>query len=255
MLKNLFLLNIAYDGHRYHGFQIQKELPTVQGTISNFIKNEFKPKKFRLYCSSRTDARVHALDQYVLINSDIDYNEKFIGFLRTNLPNDIKLIRAFKPPKGFDLIAGCEFKEYKYLFTNYSEDINSNYFTNFIEPLNIELMKMACQKIIGEHDFYNFQYKGRTTNTIRTVLECSIEKATQTYFKSNYPQNLYCMSVKGKGFMRHMVRIIMGALVNVGSGQVDIKTLECSLKDRSIRSGFIAPAQGLYQYKTVFPDL
>ena len=255
MLKNLFLLNIAYDGHCYHGFQIQKELPTIQGVISNLIKSEFEPNKFRLYCSSRTDARVHALDQYVLINSDIDYNDEFINFLKTSLPKDIKLLRAFRPPKGFDLIAGCEYKEYKYLFANMADDIDSKYFTNFIEPLDIELMKKACELIIGEHDFYNFQYKGRTPNTIRTILECSIDKADETFFTSEYPNQLYCMNVKGKGFMRHMVRIIMGSLVNVGSGQIELETLENSLKDRPIRSGFITPPQGLYQYKTVFPDL
>ena len=162
-------------------------------------------------------------DQYVLINSDIEYNEDFVNYLKMNLPKDIKLINAFHPPRGFDLIAGCEFKEYKYLFTNYNQDISSKYFTNFIEPLDIDLMKQACELIIGEHDFFNFQYKSRTPNTIRTILDCSIKNNNDVFFDSNYPENIYCMSVKGKGFMRHMVRIIMGALINVGRAGLVLK--------------------------------
>lgn len=252
MLKNFYLLNISYDGSRYHGFQIQKNSQTIQGVFSYIFKNKFNCEKLRIYCSSRTDAKVHALDQYLLLNSTMKYNDEFLSNLKSYLPDDIQIKRGFVPPKGFDIIAGSEYKEYHYLFSNIDTELNSNYFTNILEPLDIALMNKACKLFIGNNNFYNFQYKGNQKNFNRTIFDCSISKTSETYFESKYPEDLYLFKIRGKGFMRHMVRIIMGSLINLGSGQIKLEDIEKSFTPKEKWSGFIAPAQGLYQYKTKF---
>jgi tRNA pseudouridine38-40 synthase len=255
-MKNLLLLNISYDGHAYFGFQIQKNQPTIHGAIDAIIKKNFSFTRLRIYCSSRTDAKVHALDQYVLINSCIDYEkENFEKIIKDNLPSDIKLISCRRAPKNFNIIGGCLHKEYKYLFSNMHKDIESHYFNNFKESLSFDLMQQACKMIEGVHEFKHFQYRGSQKITRREVLECSISKSNELFFKDDYPDQLYTLTVKGKGFMRHMVRIIMGAVINVGSKQKSLEDLSESLKGRGYYTGFIAPAKGLYQYKTTFQDL
>ena len=240
MYKNI-LLKIEYDGTDFCGWQIQPDVPTVQGEIKKAI-NTLCGYEAEINGTSRTDAGVHAMGQMASFEGDIKIPTERLAYALNNLlPGSIRIKEALEKPTGFHARFDAKAKKYIYRIKNCSQrDPFKRNFYYFVEkPLDLHAMQKAAVYIEGKHDFKCFQAAGSTEKetTVRTVENLSIRKEADEII----------IEITGDGFLYNMVRIITGTLVDVGHGK--ISPLEMPLiinsKDRK-KAGHTAPPQGLY---------
>ena len=254
--KNI-LLKIQYDGTNFHGWQKQPNGRTVQGEVEHvlrFIAGYDVP----VNGTSRTDAGVHALGQCASFNWDNPLptnklanimNRRFgVGGLgRSGLPGDIRVISAVEVPSGFHARFSCHGKTYKYVVDRSGDIFERNYVYQYGYELDHEAMRVAAKAAVGTHDFASFQTTGgipRET-TVRTVTDIAIsDEGERTIIR-----------VTGDGFLYNMVRIIVGTLLEIGTGKRSASDMEQIVADATRSSaGFTAPPQGLYLEQIYFDD-
>jgi len=199
----------------------------------------------------RTDAKVSALDYYFelfLQEGPLENLEEFIAKFNKNLPPDIKILEIKEIDADFNIIQHNKSKEYVYLFS-YGEKNHpfcAPFMANIIEELDIKLMKKAATFYEGTHDFSAYTARLRPlTVTQRTIDKCYIieNKLLQANF---FPAKSYALHIVGKGFMRYQVRMIMGALLQLGKGELDLADIKNSLTSKTkISLTFVAPGSGL----------
>jgi len=243
-------LTIEYLGTNYYGWQILPEKPTIQGKITEVLQKILPnpPTPIKLIGASRTDAGVHALGQVAnfLTASTIPlYNLK--NALNGLLPPDIKVKTTEEVPLDFHSRFSAVGKIYLYRIFNRDVPSPFEYKRSWFIPyrLNIEAMKEASIYLIGKHDFTSFSKKDRKkeVNPIREVKRINIEKK----------ENIIEITVEGKSFLRHMVRVMVAALVEVGKGRLkpeDVKEI-LEKKDRT-SAPFLAPPDGLYLKEVIY---
>lgn len=246
-------MRVEYNGAKYFGWQKQKPgFATVHQAVDRALSKYFKDDLHKSMSSSRTDARVHALGQGVLL---ITYKvledlEEFKDSVNELLPEDIIIHSIVRAPLNFRIINDVVDKEYLYFFTNdTTEPEEHTRYCNFHEPLDFEKMQKTCQLLVGEHNFKNFQFKPSINKTmVRTIFECELIQNPTMYDDPAFPKKIFVLRIKGNGFLRNMIRILMGVIVNIGSGLKELKDLEDALAfpDQQLKVGFIAPACGLY---------
>lgn len=244
-----YLINFSYDGSNYNGYQKQKGLNTVQGKIEEALKSINNSKDTKIHASGRTDAHVHAINQYGHTDIDVDITEyKLKCALNSLLPNDIYVKSAKKVDDEFHARYMVSSKEYVYkLNMGEFNPIERNYVFQFCRKLNVEKMKEAINFFIGEHDFTTYSSnQDRKENNIRTIFNANIEE------NNNY----LTISFKGTGFLKYMVRIMVGALIMAGLEKIkpeDIKTM-FEAKDKALVK-ITANPEGLYlkdvEYKKI----
>ncbi len=253
--KSYYLITLSYIGARYFGWQKQSELKSVHSIFEKSLEkvlNEHTMKEvtFHSLGSSRTDARVNALGQRVKVKL-VDFRmdaSKLKAELNKALPLDIHVEAIEESTKEFKVIADAKSKEYFYLFTHGKEStpFNYPYITVFEEELDIMAMQEAARLFIGKYDFERFSYRHGSSNTVREVFDCTIVKDYHLDFgalKIITP----ALVIRGDGFVKQMVRIIMGTLVNVGLGKLSHDDIQSALNLQSdLRPGFIAPPHGLF---------
>jgi tRNA pseudouridine38-40 synthase len=242
-------LTIEYLGTRYYGWQFLPDKPTVQGELVKALQTILR-HSVKLTGASRTDAGVHARGQVANFKT---YKEPDLHKLQRSLngllPSDIKVTEVEIAPPAFDARKCAKGKCYRYrLFTR---SVMSPFETGrawFVpQHLNIEAIKTAKCHLLGTHDFTSFSKTEKTekVNPIRTVDEIVIKEGTNTVEFLFY----------GRSFLRHMVRVMVAVLVEVGKGKL---TPEDVLKIREARSRtsapFLAPACGLYLEKVYYED-
>jgi tRNA pseudouridine38-40 synthase len=236
-----YKLTIAYDGTAYNGWQRQSETPGV-----NTVQREVEKAAGSIVShpcivlgSSRTDTGVHALGQVAAMNAattlDVARLRKAIN---SRLPPDILIRDMEEVPADFD-VRSTKHKRYRYLIWADSDRpvFYRHYVYHYYRPLNIELMQAAASHFVGTHDFLAF--RGRTDkrmNTTRTMYTCRIHRRGP----------LVIFGVEGSGFLYHMVRTMVGTLLQVGSGHWPAEFVPeiIASKDRK-QAGPCAPAQGL----------
>ncbi len=234
-------LTIAYDGTNYKGWQLQKNGRTVQEELEEAIEKIFG-KHHRVNAASRTDAGVHARGQvaHFKVSSPI-LSQKIVMALNTVLPEDIAVIDAEDVPPDFHSRFDTKSKTYNYRILNRDlpAAINRQYAWFIRKKLDLDAMGLSVRHIIGTHDFKAFEGTGSPrSHTTRHVFKAKITK------QSN---GLIVFEIKADGFLRFMVRNIVGTLVDVGLGKItsdDFKEILLS-KDRS-RAGATAPPNGLF---------
>ncbi len=245
--KNIKLV-ICYDGTNYHGWQIQKNKATIQGIIESKLKFIIG-EQIRIIGSGRTDAGVHAISQVANFKtySEIEpFNLK--KALNSLLPEDIYIKNAEYISLDFHARYCAISKTYEYRILNRKEpDIfNRRYQWHIMPYLDIEKMREALYLIIGTHDFSSFKSSGSSvSNPIRTVFKAEIS--------SHDSNSIIKISIEANGFLRHMVRNIVGTIVEVGYGKIDINDFKkiffsC---DRKL-AGKKAPASGLFLQKVKY---
>lgn len=250
------LLRISYHGFSYHGWSMQKNLPTIEEELRKTWLHVFG-NPVRAFAASRTDAHVHALDQWVKIMSKvaINVNEDIIRRLNDKLPSDIRALEFSRCPKGFNIIGAPIAKEYSYLFANElpSTLVNSQEKVfHIIEKLDFDLMSKAAEIFIGSHSFHNYQRREKSTAKFFRHINSSELSVISNWQGVHLDKKIYCYTIKSKGFLRQMVRIIVGAILNVGQGKKSIDDLINSLKengDTKQHAGFVSPGHGLYLRK------
>lgn len=245
MARNL-KLTLAYDGHDFAGWQVQPGLATVQGTLVSAIEH-LTGEKTLPQGSGRTDAGVHALAQVasVQINSPIP-TENLRKALNHLLPSAIRVLVAEEMPPDFHARKSARAKTYRY--RTYRQEICPPFLTRYVYhhpyPLNEAAMIQAAALVIGEHDFTSFaavdpeRNKGDAVpNNIRTIFSSD--------WKREREELVY--TVRGNGFLHHMVRNLVGTFLMIGKGSLmpaDMRRI-LELSDRSAAAA-TAPAAGLF---------
>lgn len=246
-----YRLTIQYKGTQYLGWQVQPESAgrTVQGELNRALKVVSKSDEVRTLGAGRTDAGVHALGQVVKASIPLAINpENLIKALNVKLPDDIRVIAAEDSDAEFFPTVHAKSKEYHYrftanpTFTAFQNELIANY--PFV--LDLELMQKACQILIGEHDFSNFYCEGtEVASNVRTIFECEILSVPQGHWGMLPPH--YVFRIVGNGFLKQMVRLLMGAVWNVGRGKISLEQFKAALSPEKVkRLGPVAPPEGLY---------
>ncbi|MGB3591205.1 MAG: tRNA pseudouridine(38-40) synthase TruA [Nonlabens sp.] len=255
--RQYYLIRLQYLGFRFHGWQKQpNDIPTVERMVLRTLRYVFDHSNFKVLAAGRTDARVSVNETWIELFLDqkcaLDLQE-FLKDFNLNLPSDIKALDVIATTAQFNIIQAPKIKEYIYLFCcgEKMHPFAAPLMTHIKEPLDIELMKQAAAQFIGTHDFYSYTYKPKPdTQTVATILSCSIEVNT-LYTASFFPEISYVMRVKGQGFKRHQIRLMAGALIDLGKGAMSLQEFTRSLDGANkIHLSHIAPASGLQLYRT-----
>lgn len=237
-----YLLTIQYDGRRYHGYQVQKNGLSIQEVLTAAARTVFGCPCAITGCS-RTDSGVHALDFKATLRPDRDVTipvDKVAVALNTVLPEDVAVLSSVEVSDTFHPRYDVTEKEYTYLIHNAPtrDPFLVGYAYHYPRKLNVSLMNEAAKAFLGTHDFSSFMAAGsKITDPTRTIYDCRVEEEG-TKIK---------VTVRGNGFLYHMVRILVGTLIAVSEGKIDVSDLPSilSARDRS-RAGSTAPACGLY---------
>lgn len=233
------LLIMRYDGSAYHGWQIQQNADTVQGTLQKAI-SQITQEDIHVIGCGRTDTGVHA-EIYAasfLTNSRIP-TEKFPAALNSMLPYDISIISAHDISNDFHPIRSCTRKEYTY--TIYSSPSRDPFLhgraLHITHKLDLDKIRLAAQQFIGTHDFSSMRSLGTdVSSTVRTVYNYDIvENGNTVKFITS-----------ANGFLYNMARTMAGTLLHVSSGKIEPTSISDILNsgDRNL-AGPTAPACGL----------
>jgi len=238
--KNIKLI-LAYDGTNYHGWQRQTNGLSIQQVVEEKIAI-MTDGPVRLHASGRTDAGVHALGQVC----HFPYRGRltpaeFRRGLNSMLPDDIFILEASSVSPEFHSRYSARSKTYEYRILNTPEaDIFlRHYVWHISRPLDIEAISECLSRLIGRRDFSSFQSTGSSVqNATRTMHRAEIQRD---------PGGILRMIFEADGFLRHMVRNIVGTVVEAGAGKVNPEDFSGILdaRDRSL-SGVKAPACGLF---------
>ena len=245
-MKNIKLI-IEYEGTAYNGWQYQTNGLSVQEMIEKAL-SKITEEEIKIKGASRTDSGVHALGQVANFKTNsLAPLTAFKEGLNSLLPDDIIIVDSAFVDPDFDSIKSAIKKDYRYCIkTGNDKSILTRRFSwNIRKPLDIDSMKKAADYLVGEKDFKAFQgaYPD-TKTTVRNLISINF---------SNGPLDLLFIDFSADGFLKYMVRNIVGTLVEVGSGKIspdDIpKILES--KDRT-EAGPTAPAWGLFLLKIYY---
>ena len=244
--RNIRLL-IAYDGTQYQGWQRQKDTPTVQGVIEEIL-TRITQQPVSLVGAGRTDAGVHAWGQVANFRTHSELPlSKIEAALQAILPGDIVIRRVQEAEPDFQARFSARAKIYEYLIGRPSQvtPFTRSYIWFLREPFDIDLIKKGLFLLKGEKDFSSFQSRGSEVSTpIRTLYQAVLLPSPWGGFK---------MRFKANGFLRHMVRNMVGTLIRVGLKKISLEEFEEIIlsRDRS-RAGEMAPAHGLYLRKVLY---
>lgn len=254
---NFYKIHVSYKGTNYFGWQIQNSLEgkkTVQGEINSALSKLCQSEDIKTLGSSRTDAGVHAIEQVfrAALPLNLPLSALDLG-LNSFLPPDIRILKAEFSSQDFHPVGAAIWKEYLYYFSNirpspFEEDL----FAYYPYELDYSQMEAASKLFLGKHDFKNFQCTGtEVPTTIREIFEIELSKVVRVSPWGELP--LVCLRIRGDGFLKQMVRMIMGSLWSVGRGKTSIPRVREAIEMTTMeRVGFVAPACGLYLHKIHF---
>lgn len=235
-----YLITFSYDGTNYNGYQKQKNKRTIQQTIEQALTKINSNNKVIIYASGRTDAKVHALNQAAHFDLEKDYNLKEIKEkLNKMLPNDIYINHIEEVDNNFHARFNVEKKKYVYKINVLEYNLfDRNYVYQYNKNLNISKMKEASKYFIGKHDFKSFTKATKEiTNYTRTIYDINIKQENGIIY----------LEFIGDGFLRYMVRNIVGTLIFVGEEKINPKDIVDIINKKDRKEAFItAPAEGLY---------
>ncbi|WP_041633203.1 tRNA pseudouridine(38-40) synthase TruA [Maribacter sp. HTCC2170] len=245
-----YVIKLQYLGFRFSGWQKQPGQKTVEGMITKTLKFILPNSEFKILSAGRTDSKVSALDAAfeLFINEPLTDFEAFIGLFNKNLPSDIRVMSIKEVNEDFNIIQDPKVKEYVYLFSYGSKNhpYSSPFITNVLDELDLELMKKAASLYVGTHDLSVYTVKAQNNaHKKRTITSCEIieNKILQANF---FPEKSYAFRVEGPGFMRYQIRMMMGALIQLGKGELLFADIENSLSNpESIELTYVAPGSGL----------
>jgi tRNA pseudouridine38-40 synthase len=251
-LKTL-LLKIEYDGKGYKGWQVQPGVPTVQGALQQVFWQICRCD-IQVQAASRTDAGVHASGQIarVSIPDALSLKKLFVS-INALLPNDIAVTDMIRVADDFDPRKDNIGKRYCYRILNTPVDhpLDQRYFTWVRHPLNIEKIASACRLLVGKHDFSAFRGKGcqqRQTVKRLSKVDCRTESVQDG-------QRIW-LDFEGSGFLKNMIRIIAGVLIEIGKGRIAEPVItQALLSGKRHHALKTAPSKGLVLEKVCFsPD-
>lgn len=239
-------LVIEYDGSKYHGWQFQMNGISIQEAIEKILLRVTK-EKTNLVGSGRTDAGVHAEGQVAhFVTSSKMREDEFLRALNSLLPRDIVIKKVEVVSPDFDARRSARRKIYRYSILNQDHPSAFAYSRSMYvqSPLDVEAMKRAAPYLLGRHDFAAFQgANAEVKTTVRELYRIDIERNG----------NFIVLHFEGNGFLKYMVRIIVGTLIEVGKGAIQPDELKEILASRNRkRAGPTAQPQGLCMVQVLY---
>ncbi len=258
-----FKLTLAYDGTRYHGWQAQPRVPTVEGYLLAAWQR-ITGETPELDGSSRTDAGVHALGQVASVRSETKLSPQVLRrALTAELPDDVVVLAVEQAGDQFHAIRDTLRKRYRYwLYDGQTLDpFWRKYCWHVRHRLDEQAMQSAAQHLVGRHDFLSFETQGpHTRSSVRTIFSLQVVRGGAgqgggpTAGPGHTSDDLVMLEVSGDGFLYNMVRSITGTLVEVGRGRRTTAWVAQVVAARNRRAaGMTAPAQGLFLVDIDYP--
>jgi tRNA pseudouridine38-40 synthase len=241
-----FKLTIAYDGTDFHGWQIQTGKPTIQGEIVNVLRR-LTQEHVHLHGAGRTDAGVHALGQVGSFRTQSGLSaEEFQRALNALLPPSIRIVAAEEVGPDFNARWSARGKIYRYRIYRGKvvPPMIWHYVLHYPFPLDEDTMRAAAARFVGMHDFASF---AASTGSEEDDKERSTEREIYSAELVRTPDDEELVfTVRGRSFLRYMVRKMVGTLLDVGRGRLKPEDIDrlYELRDRS-KSGPTVPPQGL----------
>ncbi|HXI26386.1 MAG TPA: tRNA pseudouridine(38-40) synthase TruA [Pyrinomonadaceae bacterium] len=240
-----FRLLVQYDGTDFHGWQIQNGLRTVQGELTRVL-SLLDARDVHVHGSGRTDAGVHAEGQ--VANAQLVREiapEKLRNAINGNLAADVRVLSVDIVPDDFHARYSAKSKTYRYRLVH--GQVRSPFWARYAHqesrPLDLERMRTVARMLIGEHDWTAFSAADCDS-------ESRVRSVSQLEISSRYDERGHCelieFTVSANGFLRYMVRSIVGTLLAVGRGEIDESTVRRAIEEgeRSL-AGATAPPHGL----------
>ena len=244
-----FKITVAYDGTDFVGWQRQANGMSVQGLIEDALR-ALDGRDVEVTGAGRTDAGVHALGQVAAFTMARGMTpDALVRALNAHLPHAVRVLAAEHAPPAFHPRFGARAKTYRYRLWNgdVMNPFERRYAWHVPGALDVEAMRAAATLIEGRHDFAAFQATGSSVATTeREVMKSTIESTIESAIRN--PQSaMLTYDVVGSGFLRHMVRIIVGSLVEVGRGRRTVDWISGVLASRDrAGAGPTAPPDGLF---------
>lgn len=255
-IQHRYLIHIQYLGFRYHGWQKQPRVKTVESMIEKTLEFVLGQNTFKILGTSRTDSMVSANHSafMLFVQKGLDL-KGFQTDLNENLPPDIRVTQIEIKDSKFNILNSHKIKEYLYLFSygTKAHPFCAPLMASFPGDLDIDIMQKGAKRFEGSHHFIQYCTKpGEDTCLQRDILECQI-KENKAYQASFFPDQSWLLQVRAKGFLRYQIRLIMGQLLELGRHRITIDDIEYSLTGddkKPLRN--IAPASGLILNKIWF---
>lgn len=238
---------ISYDGSGFSGYQVQPNKRTVQSVLEAVLTKMHKGETVRVSGSGRTDAGVHAKGQVIHFDSPLIIPEdKWEKALNSLLPEDISVLSVVSVDDSFHARFHAVGKEYRYVLhlSSKRNPFQRKFAYQYPYRLNIPAMEQASKFFLGTHDFTSFcAAKTEVEDKVRTIESIDFTREDE----------LLTIRFVGNGFLYNMVRILVGTLLEVGSGERSPEDIPIILahKDRRV-SGKTAPAHGLYLWEVFY---
>ena len=243
-------LSVEYIGKKYFGWQQQNHSST--NTIQYYVDHalsKIADHKIKSICSGRTDTGVNALNQIVHFDTKSSRSdENWINGVNSNLPNDIRVKKLYKVDQEFHARFLAKKRTYKYFINanNKSTIFNNSFAWVIKDKLSLSSMKLSLKYLKGTHDFTSFRSSGcQASSPVRTISSVSLQKN----------KNIIVFSITGNAFLYHMVRNIVGTIVDIGIKKIKPKDLNSIMgkKNRKYCSK-MAPAHALFLWEVTYPQ-
>ncbi len=247
-----YKLLIQYDGTDFHGWQVQENQRTVQGELQRVL-SLLEDAEVGVAGSGRTDAGVHAEGQVANVNLARSFTpDKLRGAINGNLWRDLRILQVEKVSDDFHARFSARGKTYVYRVVN--APVISPFWTRFAHhearPLDVSKMNEVSRVFLGKHDWTAFYSANSDAQTrVRTITEFSVESVWDSRANASTIE----FRITGDGFLRYMVRSIVGTMLEVGRGEKDSDTIQTTIVsgDRDL-AGATAPANGLTLVKVFY---
>lgn len=249
-----YVATLAYDGTDYNGFQRQaKHIPTVQLEVEKAIR-KITQQDVSITGAGRTDTGVHAVGQVIAfdVNWKHETNTLLLA-INSKLPSDIAL-QAIRQQEGFHPRYDALWRQYIYRVVTVpvrNPLLNRQVWQVVGEPFDLPEMMRAAEQLIGKHDFGTFGTPPQqgSTNTVREIFVSNWEEVPSDY------GNMFVYRIRATAFLYHMVRRIVGTLIQVGRGKITLDDFISILKSRDIQKAkLLAPPQGLVLEAVEYPQ-
>ena len=254
-----YIVGIEFLGFRFSGWQKQNNAKTLHDMVDKSLSFVFEDFNFKTIGVGRTDAKVSANSYYLQLfrNSKIE-EDLFIKSLNSNFSPDFRAVSIREVDVKFTIINTPKIKEYHYYFSfgDKNHPFAAPFLVNISEKLDIELMKTAAKLFEGEHHFHKYCTKPSENAIFKRIIN-SCEIVENTILTANFfPEKSYVLKVRGKGFLRYQIRLMMATLFEVGKDNLDLEFIKASLKEDNDRKYLRhnAPSSGLQLYDIEFEE-
>ena len=248
-----YLIRLEFLGFRFSGWQKQPNAKTLHDIVDKSLSFVFEDSAYKTIGIGRTDAKVSANAYYLQLFRDSEVEAvPFLASLNQNFPPDFRATTVQKVATDFNIIQASKKKEYHYYFSFGAKNhpFAAPFMVNIAEELDLNKMKEAAKLFEGEHYFHKYCTKPSEHTIFKRVIDACEIVENDLLTANFFPEKSYVLKVKGKGFLRYQIRLMMATLFEVGKGNLDLEFIEASLKEDNDRKFLrnIAASSGLQLY-------